>query len=94
MNYHSQNEWQKRIRMAALKILGDKCSKCGFDDYRVLQIDHILGGGSKDRQIATRNFNKIVIESALKNEGKYQILCANCNWIKRYERNEHKNRFI
>lgn len=79
-------------RMAALEILGGICCRCSFADYRALQIDHINGGGSKERK--ERNykgsFHKNVINSVLNNENKYQLLCANCNWIKRYENNENK----
>lgn len=32
-----------------------------------------------------------LIESFLKQENKYQLLCANCNWIKREENNERNN---
>ena len=29
-----------------------------------------------------------VLRSVAENEGRYQLLCANCNWIKRYEKKE------
>jgi len=28
---------------------------------------------------------KLVLQSVQNKENKYQLLCANCNWIKRYE---------
>jgi hypothetical protein len=76
-------------RLKTLEVLGGKCVRCGFTDVRSLQIDHVAGGGA--REIGGLNsvtHNKKVIESYLKNEGKYQLLCANCNWIKRHENNE------
>ena len=76
-------------RKAALAILGDKCIKCGFDDPRALQIDHIHGNGAKDRKSITKVYWNAVIESVIKEEDKYQLLCANCNWIKRYENKEY-----
>ena len=70
---------------------GPKCIHCGYDkDIRALQLDHINGGGSKDRK-SNRSTSKIVRRykadlSQLKLI--YQVLCANCNFIKKYENNE------
>lgn len=70
-------------------LLGNKCVKCGFSDRRALQIDHIKGGGIKERRIGnTRQFHRKVLTSVKKSEHKYQLLCANCNWIKRFENGE------
>ena len=70
-------------------LLGNKCCKCGFSDKRALQIDHINGGGRSERiKYNTKDFHRIVLRSLKNNENKYQLLCANCNWIKRYENKE------
>lgn len=69
-------------------LLGSKCAHCGIADWRVLQIDHIAGGGTKDRTIRAHKRYSHVLESLAAGEVKHQLLCANCNWIKRYERNE------
>ena len=81
-------EWYRRKRLAVLSLLGNKCVMCGIDDFRVLQIDHIQGGGYKDKKSRTEAYWTTVINSVLKKENKYQLLCANCNWIKRFENNE------
>lgn len=81
-------EYQRKVRRLAIEALGGKCVKCKFDDFRALQIDHISGGGTKDKKTITRNYHKAVIDSFLEKENKYQLLCANCNWIKRCENNE------
>jgi hypothetical protein len=57
-----------------------------------LQIDHINGGGSQERKTRTRWEWEIIINSFEKGENKYQLLCANCNWIKRYEQKEVRTR--
>ena len=78
-------------RMMVLKTLGSVCAKCGFSDARALQIDHIDGGGYIERKDKTKTrttYHKRVMESFLAGENKYQLLCANCNWIKRFENNE------
>ena len=81
-------DYFRNVRLVALEALGGKCVKCGFDDYRALQIDHVGGGGSRERKAVTRSYYTMIVESILKDEGKYQLLCANCNWIKRVENSE------
>lgn len=67
--------------------LGHICCKCRYSDKRALQIDHVNGGGNKEhKEIGNlRTFLKKVLADT---QGAYQILCANCNWIKRMERRE------
>lgn len=77
-----------KLKTAALEILGDKCSRCKVTDVRVLQIDHRAAGGARER----RRFNSQdrLYREVVKHPDRYQLLCANCNWIKRWERLEHK----
>lgn len=86
-----QRLYMRRLRLEALEKLGGKCVSCGFSDKRALQIDHINGGGSKERKEIGFNgkFHIHVIREAELKSGKYQLLCANCNWIKRVEEREH-----
>ena len=91
--YHKIGQRKRRLRrrVGALLALGGKCVRCGFDsDYRALQLDHINSDGFKDNkkywQLQQRIYAEIIDG---KHKDKYQILCANCNWIKRYELEEH-----
>lgn len=86
----SPKEYLQYIRNSVLEALGGKCIKCGFIDKRALQIDHINGGGSKERKTREYkgSFHSNVLRSFLNKENKYQLLCANCNWIKRSENKE------
>ena len=86
-------EYQRRIRKATLELMGGKCVICGFSDYRALQVDHVNGGGSKAKKLITRLYHNVVMESVLKGESKYQLLCANCNWIKRFEKGETNRKY-
>ena len=83
----------KMLREKAIELLGNKCVNCGFSDKRALQIDHINGGGRKDKRNlkGKQGYLKTVIESILSKENKYQLLCANCNWIKRVENGEENS---
>lgn len=67
------------------------CVKCGFDDYRALQIDHINGNGAKHRRELGTNYLYTWLRKNGYPEG-FQVLCANCNWIKRDENHESKGR--
>ena len=88
-------QYTKHEREKLICLLGGKCVnhmknygvKC--TDMRVLQIDHINGGGCKERlkchSEIYRLINKLPTEEIKK---RYQILCANCNWIKKVEKHE------
>jgi len=54
--------YRRRQRQRVIAALGGKCAKCGFSDWRALQIDHINGGGSiEQRHIgAPRIISKIL----------------------------------
>jgi hypothetical protein len=54
-----------------------------------LQLDHVNGGGTCERK-QKRWGNTRVYMDALAHPAKYQLLCANCNWIKRHENGEIK----
>lgn len=79
--------YANRIRQAVLEKFGVKCNKCGFSDWRALQIDHVNSGGLEERkQYKNRTkYHRAVLADAT---GKYQLLCANCNQIKKYTNNE------
>lgn len=94
---HLRKHWREynrkrlqKLRTAILEILGNKCERCGFEDYRALQIDHIHGGGTKE----SKSFNHghsyyvYILKKLKKGSKDYQCLCANCNWIKRVDRKE------
>jgi len=80
------------IRQKLIDILGDKCIQCGISDPRVLQIDHINGGGTKEVRHFKNGVNMYMfyINDPSIARTKLQILCANCNWIKRHENKEHR----
>lgn len=81
-----QKELARNLRLAVLAFLGNKCKRCGFSDNRALQIDHVHGGGKQELKGLSREqyYHKVLADS----EGLYQLLCANCNWIKRHENQE------
>ncbi len=77
---------EKKIEV--LELLGGAvCVRCGFSDPRALQIDHIGGGGNKEA-IARRHGTSYYRHIKKVGGVGYQVLCANCNWIKRVENGE------
>ena len=75
---------------------GGQCAQCGYSDPRALQFDHVNGNGHYERKYdysaatpsraSTENIARRVLDRIRR--GELQLLCANCNWIKRVERNE------
>ena len=81
-----QLRYRRGLRFRALNALGGKCKKCRFADPRALQIDHINGkGGPEVKRIGQAKLHWKILRGEI---AEYQLLCANCNWIKKYERNE------
>lgn len=82
---------QQRQRAALILALGGPvCRRCGFDDVRALTIDHVNGGGSHHRREAVSMW--AVYKHAFENLDEYQVLCWNCNYIKRVENNENSSK--
>ena len=81
--YHDRN---KQWRNQALTALGGECVRCGFTDVRALQIDHVNGDGGKERSAGMSQVK--LYKKIFEDQTGYQLLCANCNWIKREENKE------
>lgn len=83
----------KKMRLLAMDQLGGPfCKSCGFNDYRALHFDHINGGGTRERRSLGQD-QKRIIKRILQASNEFQVLCANCNWIKRHEKQEDTARF-
>ena len=79
------------MRDATVAYLGSKCIRCGFSDVRILHVDHIFNDGAEERRkhriknggrhsdMTRYYFNHMT-------EGRYQLLCPNCNNLKEYLR--------
>jgi hypothetical protein len=65
----------------------NKDGSFGCTDPRSFQIDHVYDDGWKDKSLRTGlrkkpNWTRILAEVEAGSD-RYQLLCANCNWIKR-----------
>ena len=75
---------RRRNREAAIAAYGGRCVCCGLNVFHYLQLDHIDGGGTKDR-LAHWGGGKFFAH--LKRIGYppgLQVLCANCHNAKTY----------
>lgn len=76
------------LRLRAIEALGGRCVRCGLDDPRVLVIDHVDGGG-RERRAAGENGRALYRACVAEGPGRFQVLCHNCNFLKRVELGEH-----
>jgi len=101
--YHLENkEWRKKyykqyyekIRLETLAKVDPalKCAMCGCDDTRFLEVNHIKGGGVKER-IAYRNEKHneshnmiLLIHTGKRGLEDLNLLCRACNSIDHLER--------
>lgn len=79
-------ECYQKIKNEIITLLGSKCVYCGFSDLRAIEIDHVNGGGHKERKkFHIYGYYKHILEQVKAGSKDYQLLCSNCNDIKRYE---------
>lgn len=78
------------VRDEIFSILGEACSVCRFGDKRALCVDHINGGGLKEMKKMSKGilYYKMILKKIQDGSKEYQILCHNCNWLKRWEKRE------
>lgn len=86
-NSHRRLYFQK-TRIKALHLLGDRCLACGYTDIRALQIDHIYADNEEDKRHSGIAYYNNLIKQIRATPERYQVLCANCNVIKRLENRE------
>jgi hypothetical protein len=96
-------QYRLRLRRRVNEALGGSCANpfgidhLAFENHalyeKCLQIDHINGNGCKELKKyygdSRKNYYLHVLKSVERGEKRYQLLCANCNWIKKSHKNEH-----
>lgn len=87
---------REKLKNEIFKLLGNQCTHCKIKDKQVLQIDHVYGGGNKERKAIGNpiSYYKKILEKIKFGSQDYQLLCANCNIIKRIERKEYRGKSL
>jgi len=81
-----------RFRLKLLDMLGGRiCVKCDFNNVLALQIDHKQGNGKHDlkRFKSAYAIYRYYLDHPKLAKQNLQVLCANCNIIKKIENKEH-----
>ena len=91
--YNAQSKAAKaKERERLFEIYGHECVRCGFSDKRALTLDHIHNNGNTERaELGERGVYRKA--KAFHQPDMYQILCMNCQFIKRTEdrtSNQHR----
>ncbi|MEK6879333.1 MAG: hypothetical protein AABY22_06995 [Nanoarchaeota archaeon] len=73
-----------KIKIKVIQKLGGQCKICGIKDIRVLEVNHINGGGSKETREKTNRFY-IGIANGNRKIDDLELRCANHNIIYEYE---------
>ena len=97
-NHREERRARDRERRQAIKLdlLGHYsnktmgCVQCGFSDMKALSIDHIKGGGNAHRKITGEGINFYRWLRRNNYPEGYQVLCMNCQFIKRYDQNGYR----
>lgn len=76
----------EQVRNEIMDLLEGRCVCCHTSHRIFLQIDHVNGGGRKER-IATGSNNRTILKKIKDGSKEYQLLCANCHAAKTVQLN-------
>lgn len=73
-------EYRERVKKKVFEHYGLKCACCGESNPKFLTLDHINGGGTKERKKNSNSVISMFLKIIKNNYPKdYQVLCWNCN---------------
>ena len=82
--YFMRIRWKDKL--GVISLLGGKCVGCGISDPRLLQVNHVNGGGLQEvKGLTTHQFYRKILKGERKTDD-LNLLCANCNVLYEYER--------
>jgi 5-methylcytosine-specific restriction endonuclease McrA len=94
MNRNNVRKYNNSFRLRVLKIIAKndiKCANCGITDVRILDINHINGGGAKETKHNNRQFYYDIIKGRRQTDD-LNLLCKNCNFLHYLKLNELRNK--
>jgi hypothetical protein len=79
----------RQIKLEVITAYGGKCACCGEAQLEFLTIDHVLNDGADHRRKlkaqgygSGSGFYAWLKKKGLPQDGRFQVLCMNCNWAK------------
>ena len=85
------HDYYVELRDNIFKLLGNKCTECGYSDFRALHVHHVNNNGHEERKhVLGREYYSQILEKIKNGSKEYVILCANCNFIHKYENLKHR----
>lgn len=75
-------EISQEAKANVLSAYGAKCVCCGEEDQDKLEMDHIFGGGSKEKKSYPSRNIYFFLKGRPIDRKKFQVLCHNCNQAK------------
>ncbi len=93
-------EYAYNLKLQVFAKFGNRCNNpaClvpgGCTDVRCLQVDHVHNDGNLERRYGSGGRGRVAIlrRALLDTEGRYQLLCANCNTSKAWDNNQARLR--
>lgn len=79
--------YRKNLRIETINAYGGRCVCCGEGTWQFLTIDHPKGDGQRDREPHRKITGQFYawLKKQGYPKGYYQVLCMNCNWVRRYD---------
>lgn len=71
-----ERQYAASLKRDAFEKLGNKCSNCGSTVKEILEINHINGGGCKERRKIDL---KAICRKVIRGSDDYNLLCRVCN---------------
>ena len=79
--------WYEEFRLKTLNTISNNnpvCVQCGCDDIRMLEINHVNGGGCQETKGGTYNFYASIVNGTRKIDD-LEILCGLCHSLYHFE---------
>ena len=79
-NYYKKQQeraWSRKLEL--VRMLGGKCSVCGYDKNLSALEFHHKNPGEKDFQLDSRHLSNTNVEKIMKEVEKCVLLCSNCH---------------
>jgi hypothetical protein len=77
---YSKSNGSRRVKIYELIGNGKiACACCGETEIRFITIDHIFGGGKKERRVEKWDWRHLGLKTLEAEKHRFQLLCWNCN---------------